>query len=143
MTNPQTPAGRLATSFGRPEEMAVMYAPDVTWHLPRGLAQEPLIGKDAVRAFNQAVWSLSYRPECQIDLLDEVGDERMSAVRFRYRAHMVATDQEYENEYTLFVRADDEGIHEVFEAMDTVRLLDSLRGDPLGASFTRYITQGT
>jgi hypothetical protein len=115
--------------------MAPLYAPDITWTLPRGLSQEPMVGKDAVCAFNRMVWTQSYRPDCEVDILDEVGDEGSSAVRIRYRAHLLGPDQDYENEYTVFVRADDHGIHEVFEDMDTVTLLDALTGKPRGTTF--------
>jgi ketosteroid isomerase-like protein len=140
MPNPTTPAGRLVTAFGNPDHMAAMYADDVTWNLPAGLAQPALVGKEQVRAFNEAVWSLSYRPDCEVDLLDEIGTDGVSAVRFRYRGHLLVTDQPYENEYTVFVHADSDGIHAVFEAMDTVALLEALQGASPGTSFEAFIS---
>jgi ketosteroid isomerase-like protein len=139
VTQPRTPAGRLVSAFGRPAEMAALYAPDITWSLPRGLGQQPMVGIDAVCAFNQMVWTQSYRPDCEVEILDEVGDERASAVRIMYRAHMLMSDQAYENEYQLFVRSDDDGIHEVSERMDTVALLDALTGQPAGTTFAKTL----
>jgi hypothetical protein len=135
VTQPRTPAGRLVSAFGRPEEMATLYALDITWSLPQGLMQQPMVGIDAVCAFNEMVWTQSYRPDCEVEILDEVGDERSSAVRIIYRAHMLMRDQPYENEYQLFVRSDNAGIHEVFERMDTVALLDALTGHRIGTTF--------
>jgi ketosteroid isomerase-like protein len=140
VTQPSTPAGRLVSAFGRPEQMAALYAPDITWSLPRGLMQQPMVGIEAVCAFNQMVWTQSYRPDCEVEILDEVGDEHSSAVRIIYRAHMLMSDQLYENEYQLFVRADDEGIHEVSERMDTVALLDALTGQKIGTTFAAGIS---
>jgi hypothetical protein len=124
-------------AFGRPEEMAAMYAPDITWTLSHGLQQPPLVGMDAVCTFNRMVWTQSYRPDCEVEILDEVGDDNTSAVRITYRAHMLMSDQPYENEYQLFVRSDEAGIHEVFERMDTVALLDALTGQPAGTTFAK------
>jgi hypothetical protein len=139
MTQPRTPAGRLVSAFGRPEEMAALYAPDITWSLPQGLMQQPMVGIDAVRAFNQMVWTQSYRPDCEVQILDEVGDELSSAVRITYRAHMLMSDQVYENEYQLFVRSDSDGIHQVAERLDTVALLDALTGQPAGTTFANAL----
>jgi ketosteroid isomerase-like protein len=140
MSETTTPAGGLVTAFGRPDDMAAMYAPDVTWHLPPGLAQPPIAGIDAVRGFNEMVWTASYSPDCEIEIHDEVGDDHTSAVRFTYRGFSLTTQQHYENQYTVFVRADADGIHEVHEAMDTVFMLDFLLGDQPGASFARFIS---
>ena len=116
-----------------------MYAPDITWTLSHGLQQPPMVGSEAVSAFNRMVWTQSYRPDCDVEILDEVGDDNASAVRIMYRAHMLLSDQPYENEYQLFVRSDEAGIHEVFERMDTVVLLDSLTGQPPGTTFAKTV----
>jgi hypothetical protein len=120
-----TPAGRLVTAFGDVPTMAALYAPDVRWTLSASTPfPRPIKGKAAVTAFNTEVWTAHYRPDCQIEILDEVGDERASAVRFLYRAFAKAAARMYENEYTVFVRSGPEGIEEVFEAFDTALTRD-------------------
>jgi ketosteroid isomerase-like protein len=119
-----TPAGRLVLAFGDVDAMAAMYAPNIEWSLSASLdLPRPMVGSEAVAAFNREVWSRHYRPECAVTILDEVGDEQRSAVRFIYRAHSNVTNTAYENEYTLFVRSGPEGITEVFEALDTLLVM--------------------
>lgn len=124
---PDTPAGRLVRAFGDVERMAAMYAPGIRWSLSASLdLPRPMIGFDAVTAFNREVWSRHYRPDCTVEILDECGDERSSAVRFIYRAHSNVTGTLYENEYTLFARSGPDGITEVFEALDTLAVMKFL-----------------
>jgi ketosteroid isomerase-like protein len=124
-----TPAGRLVLAFGDVEAMAALYAPDVEWSLSASTPYpRPMRGRDAVTAFNREVWTRHYRPDCTVEILDEVGDERASAVRFIYRAQLRSTGQAYENEYTVFVRSGPEGIGEVFEAFDTALARDAIAG---------------
>ncbi len=124
-----TPAGQLVRNFGNAAEMAKMYAPNVEWSLPPSLPfSVPMKGYDAVTAFNRSVWSDVYFEDCTVEILDEVGSESISAVRFIYRARFRATNQPYENEYTLFARHDDRGITEVFESLDLARLAQQAPG---------------
>lgn len=126
----RTPAGRLVSAFGDVDAMSALYAPDVEWSLsPSTPFPRPMKGREAVIAFNREVWTKHYRPDCTVEILDEVGDERGSAVRFIYRAHMIAAGRAYENEYTLFARSGPEGITEVFEALDTLRAGQIARGE--------------
>ena len=131
----RTPAGKLVSAFGDVERMTALYAPDVEWSLMGATPYpRPIKGREAVAAFNREVWTRHYRPDCSVEILDEVGDERASAVRFIYRAHMLAADRPYENEYTVFVRSGPAGIAEVFEGYDTARARDVARGGATAAS---------
>ena len=124
-----TPAGRLVAAFGDVEAMARLYAPDVQWSLSASTpCPRPMVGKAAVTAFNTEVWTAHYRPDCEVEILDEVGDDRASAVRFTYRAYSNAAQRLYVNEYTVFVRSGPDGIEEVFEAFDTALTRDFYRG---------------
>jgi SnoaL-like domain len=127
-----TPAGKLAALFGNVAAMSAMYAPAVEWTISASLGIPRLVGRDAVVAFNTQVWSEHHRPDCSITILDELGDETSSAVRFTYRAWSHFVRDWYENEYTLFVKAGPEGIHSVVEALDTSANLDFLSGHPIG-----------
>ena len=130
MTEPTTPAGRLVAAFGNIDAMAQHYAPDIIWSLPQSAPYDgPIRGRDAVIAFNTEVWTKHYRPDCSVEILDEVGDETNSAVRFVYRAHMNAANRAYANEYTLFARADAQGIRAVFESFDTLQAGRIARGE--------------
>ena len=133
----QTLAGKLVTAFGDIERMSALYAPEVEWHLPKGLNRPAAVGRDAVLAFNREVWTLHYRPQCRVDVLDEIGNETRSAVRFLYKAHSNAINGPYENEYTVFVRSNPSGITHVFEAMDSVLTLELMTGQKPGSSFAR------
>jgi hypothetical protein len=122
-----TPAGRLVSAFGNADAMAKLYAPNVEWSLSASLPfPRPMAGFDRVTAFNREIWTTHYRPDCTVTILDETGDETRSAVRFIYRAHAHANNKTYENEYTLFVRSGPEGITEVFEALDTLFVMQFL-----------------
>ncbi len=127
-----TPAGKLASSFGDVDAMCALYAPDISWKISTSIGIPPMIGRNAVIAFNRQVWTEHHRTDCIIEILDEAGDEAISAVRFLYRAWSHFIGDWYENEYTLFVRARPEGIFSVAEAMDSSANLDFLSGKPIG-----------
>ena len=134
-----TPAGRLVTAFGDIDAMRRLYAEDIEWSLPASLPwPRPIVGKDAVIAFNESTWTESYFPDCSVTIVDEVGDENLSAVRFVYRARFRLSGQAYENEYTLFARSGPHGIREVFEAMDSLSILDQFDGHQPGTAFARF-----
>lgn len=127
----KTPAGKLVLAFGNVERMSSAYAPDIRWSLPASTPfPRPMVGRDAVIAFNNKVWGEVHQRDCEVEILDEVGDATASAVRFLYRAHVIGKEGVYENEYTVFVRSGPEGLYEVFEAFDTVAALDFYRGTP-------------
>lgn len=132
----KTPAGRLASSFGNVEALEALYAPEVEWKISASLGVPHLRGIEAVLAFNRQVWSEHHRgSDCSVVLLDELGDETASAVRFTYRAWSLFAQDWYENEYTLFVRAGPMGILSVVEAFDTAATIDFLAGRPFGSGW--------
>lgn len=133
-----TPAGRLVSAFGDVDKMSALYAPDIEWSLSASLPYpRPMKGREAVIAFNRSVWEDVYFPDCTIEILDEIGGESLSAVRFIYRARYRASGLPYENEYTLFARGGPEGIREVFEALDTLAIFDQMKGEEKGTAFSR------
>ena len=136
----RTPAGKLVCAFGDVEAMAKLYAPDIEWSLPASLPYpRPMRGYDAVVAFNRSVWSESYHPYCEVEILDEAGDDALSAVRFVYRARFRASGAAYVNEYTLFARSGPAGLVAVHEAMDSVAILDQIAGRPVGTVFAQAV----
>jgi hypothetical protein len=130
-----TPARRLAERFGDIEAMAALYAPDIEWTICASLGAPRLIGIDAVSAFNTQVWTEHHRPDCTVTILDEVGDEASSAVRFIYRAFSLLPQDWYENEYTLFVRCGPHGVTRVNEAFDSAATVDFLARRPIGSGW--------
>ena len=62
MTTQPTPACRLVEAFGDCASMAAMYTDEVTWRMNHSLAPNiagPHVGKEAVCAFNEAVFPSS------------------------------------------------------------------------------------
>jgi SnoaL-like domain len=124
----RTPAGQLASAFGNPEKMVSLLAPGVRWTLPFSTPfPRPISGRDAVLETMTKIWTEIYRPDVEVEFLDEVGDDTASAVRFTYKAFALWLGRIYENEYTLFARSGPDGIVEVNEAFDTKRTLDFFR----------------
>ncbi|UVO51038.1 nuclear transport factor 2 family protein [Sphingomonas sp. SUN019] len=132
---PNTPAGRLASRFGDVDAMAALYAPEIEWTISASLGVPRLIGREAVVAFNRQVWTEHHRPDCEVTVLDEAGDDAVSAVRFTYRAWSLFAGDWYENEYTLFVRCGADGIDQVTEAFDTAATIDFLSRRPIGTGW--------
>lgn len=118
----ETPARALAERFGDPDWMAELYDPEIVWTLPKssGKFAGPHVGRDVVLAFNRAVWGKLYFPDVGIDIQEESGDDRMSAVRFIYTARIRPGGEPYEVEYAVFARAVDGKIVEVHEMLDTL-----------------------
>ena len=136
----RTPAGKLVSAFGDVERMSTLYAADIEWSLTAASPfPRPMKGREAVIAFNREVWTQVYRADCTVEILDEVGAERLSAVRFIYQAHMLAAGRLYRNEYTLFARSGPEGIREVFEGFDSAFARDFARGDGGPANTTNHL----
>jgi len=98
-------------------------------------------GFDAVVAFNTGVWSDTYYPDCKVEILDEIGNDSLSAVRFIYNARYRSNGGQYSNEYTLFARCGADGIREVFEALDTAAVLDQMSGGKVGDTFKKFLAQ--
>ncbi|MFC4595805.1 hypothetical protein [Sphingobium tyrosinilyticum] len=126
-----TLAGRLATSFGNPDAIERLLAPNARWSLPAALPfPHPMEGRDLIIGTMRKIWSEIYRPDVAVQILDEIGDDRVSSVRFDYRAFSLDKQGWYANNFTLFARGGPEGATEVFELFDTVRTLDFFRGEP-------------
>ncbi|MEM7429330.1 MAG: nuclear transport factor 2 family protein [Pseudomonadota bacterium] len=135
MTGNPTPARKLVEAFGDCEAMKAMYAEHVTWRLNHSLAPNiagPHSGKDAVCAFNRAVFEKFYKPgSVDVEILDDIGDEASSVVRFNFRATS-ARGNPYAVEYVLFARTTAGRIHEVVELLDTHASNEQHQGRPVG-----------
>lgn len=134
MSSP-TPARRLVEAFGDCEAMAAMYTDDVTWRLSHSLAPNvkgPHVGKDAVSAFNRAVFGKFYeRGSVTVAVHDEIGDESSSVVRFDFRATSTR-GHPYDVEYVLFATTRDGAICEVVELLDTLASAEQHQGNRVG-----------
>ena len=125
-------APQLVERFGDPDTMKELYADDIRWSLSVSLGKiaGPYEGREAVEAFNRRIWDAVYHREVEVEILDDIGDERASAVRFIYRATYRNNGAPYENQYTLFVRSDQGRIQEVFEGLDTLASINAYAGLP-------------
>ncbi|MDJ0768585.1 MAG: nuclear transport factor 2 family protein [Ilumatobacter sp.] len=130
-----TPAGRLVEAFGDCEAMAAMYTDDVTWRLNHSLAPNvkgPHVGKDAVGAFNRAVFGKFYEDgSVTVDIHDEIGDEHASVVRFDFHATS-ARGHAYDVEYVLIATTRDGLVCDVVEVLDTLASNEQHQGNRVG-----------
>lgn len=119
---PQFCDRRVVEAFGNCEALAAMYTDDITWRLNHSLAPNiagPHVGKEATCAFNTAVFTKFYREgTTTVNILDEVGDEASSCVRFNMHA-VAKRGYDYDVEYILFAKTRDGKIYEVVEIMDS------------------------
>jgi len=134
-TRRTTPARRLVEAFGDCSAMAAMYSDAVTWRLNHSLAPNiagPHAGKQAVRAFNEAVFTKFYEPgSAEVEILDEIGNEASSVVRFVFRA-ISRRGNPYNVEYVLFAKTTDGRIHEVVELLDSHASNEQHQGNAIG-----------
>ncbi len=135
MTTQPTPARSLVEAFGDCASMAAMYTDEVTWRMNHSLAPNiagPHVGKEAVCAFNEAVFTKFYEPgSVTVEILDEIGDEASSVVRMVVRA-MSRRGNPYSVEYVLFAKTTDGMIHEVVELLDTHASIEQHQGNAVG-----------
>lgn len=130
-----TPARLLVEAFGDNDAMAALYSDDVQWRLNHSLAPNiagPHIGKEAVSAFNRAVFGKFYEPDsARVEILDELGDESSSVVRFNMRATSTR-GHAYDVEYVLFAKTRDGLICDVVELLDTHASNEQHKGNRVG-----------
>ena len=130
-----TPARKVVEAFGDCEALTAMYTEDVTWRLNYSLPENiagPHIGKDAVSAFNDAVFNKIYDgSKMRVEIQDELGDEASSVVRFYIRAES-RRGNSYDVEYVLFVKTRDGKVCEVVELLDTLASTEQHQGNALG-----------
>ncbi len=130
-----TPARRLVETFGDCSSLEEMYTEHVSWRLNYSLAPNisgPHTGKAAVCAFNHAVFNKFYEPDSvSVEVLDEIGNEASSVVRFIFRA-MSRNGNPYAVEYVLFAKAKDGKIYEVIELLDTLASNEQHQGNAVG-----------
>lgn len=115
-------AARLALSFGNIPSMSALYADDLVWTLPPSLGElsGPFIGREAVLAFNERINQAYEASSMRIEILDDVDMGDLSAARFKFSATMLPSGGFWEDEYLLFVRAQNGKIVEIHERLDTL-----------------------
>jgi len=135
MTATITPARRLVEAFGDCDALEAMYTEDVSWRSSHSRAPNiagPHIGKAAVCAFNHAVFDKFYEPgSVTVEILDEIGDDASSVVRFVFRATS-RRGNPYVVEYVLFAKTTDGKVHEVVELLDTHASNEQHQGKAVG-----------
>ena len=135
MSASSTPARRLVEAFGDCDALAAMYTDEVTWRLNYSLAPNiagPHVGKDAVCAFNRAVFTKFYEPgSVKVEICDEIGDDASSVVRFVFRATS-RRGNPYNVEYVLFAKTAGGLICEVVELLDTLASNEQHQGNAVG-----------
>ena len=112
-----------------------MYTDEVTWRLNYSLAPNiagPHVGKDAVCAFNRAVFTKFYEPgSVKVEICDEIGDDASSVVRFVFRATS-RRGNPYNVEYVLFAKTTGGLICEAVELLDTHASNEQHQGNAVG-----------
>ena len=131
-----TPARALVEAFGDVATMSAMYADDVVWRLNHSLSPKiagPHVGKAAVIAFNEAVFTKFYEEgSTRVEILDEVGDQASSVVRFNFRATSRRSGHPYAVEYVLFAKTVGGRIVDVIELLDTQASTEQHAGNAVG-----------
>lgn len=129
----KTLARQLVEAFGYPETMRKLYADNITWSMSKSLGRMagPYVGRDAVIAFNERVWSSFYLPEGEIEILDDLGNDEVGAVRFNYRTTLRSNGKPYELEYIVFAHGRDGLLTEVFESLDSLGSVNLFADQPV------------
>ena len=139
MIKTPTPARRLVEAFGDCEALADMYTDDVIWRLNYSLPPNiagPHVGKEAVCAFNDAVFNKIYDGSAmRTNIRDEIGDEESSVVRFDIHA-VSRRGNSYDVEYVVFVKTREGKINEVVELLDTLASTEQHAGNAVGVAPT-------
>ena len=130
-----TPSRHLVEAFGNCEMMAKMYSDNVVWRLNHSLAPNiagPHEGKEAVIKFNNAVFYTFYKKNSvSVEILDEIGDEESSVVRFNFHGQS-ARNHVYDVEYVLFAKTKQGLIYDVVELLDTLASNEQHQGNRVG-----------
>ncbi len=131
----KTPARLVVEAFGDCDALAAMYTEDVTWRLNYSLPENiagPHVGKEAVCAFNDAVFNKIYDgSKMRVDIQDEIGDGASSVVRFNIHA-VSRRGNPYDVEYVLFAKTRGGLVCEVVELLDTLASTEQHQGNPVG-----------
>ena len=94
----------------------------------------PHDGKEAVCGFNVAVFTKFYQEgTTTVEILDEIGTEASSVVRFNMRATSRA-GHSYDVEYVLFAKTRDGLVYEVVELMDSQASAEQHQGNAVGVA---------
>ena len=94
----------------------------------------PHEGKEAVCGFNVAVFTKFYQEGTTVvEILDEVGDEASSVVRFNMRA-VSRAGHSYDVEYVLFAKTRSGMVYDVVELMDSQASAEQHQGNAVGVA---------
>lgn len=97
-------------------------------------ATGPHEGKAAVCGFNEAVFTKFYKEGTTVvEILDEIGDQASSVVRFNMRA-VSRAGHSYDVEYVLFAKTRDGLVYDVVELMDSQASAEQHQGNPVGVA---------
>ena len=133
----KTPARRVVEAFGDCAALAAMYTDDVTWRLNYSLPDHiagPHVGKEAVCAFNDAVFNKIYDgSKMRVDIQDEIGDEASSVVRFNIHAESRRGNSD-DVEYVVFAKTRDGLVCDVVELLDTLASTEQHQGNAVGVA---------
>ena len=92
------------------------------------------MGKEAVCGFNEAVFNKFYQAgSTTVEILDEIGDEASSVVRFNMRA-TARSGNSYDVEYVLFAKTRGGLVYEVVEIMDSHASNEQHAGNAVGVA---------
>ncbi|HJQ47609.1 MAG TPA: nuclear transport factor 2 family protein [Amycolatopsis sp.] len=124
-------ARRLVEAFGKPDDIVALLAEEATWWITPATPPEVMRslseGREEIRGNMNRVFGMLYDPATvEAEVHDNIGDERVGAVRITLRAK-TAGGGDYKNEYTLWVHAENGLITKVFEFVDTGEALAQIQ----------------
>jgi ketosteroid isomerase-like protein len=118
----------LVSSFGDPDAIAALVADDVEWWISPAVEVFPhhMVGREMVTETMRFVFGNVYA-DPRVTIHHAIAEEDIAAVRITLRARALGT-VDYENEYSLWVRARDDRIVRVWEYVDLQHATNQLTG---------------
>ena len=111
---------RLVSAFGDADAITALLAPDAQWWITPsvGVIESPTVGRDAISASMQTIFGQLYA-DVRTTMHHALVDDEIGATRFTMVAMALFADgRPYENEYCVWIRAQDGMIVRVWEYLD-------------------------
>ncbi len=125
--NPHQLAQAFADSLGQPRALAELLHPEATWTLPASLGTPVQVGRDAIVAFRERLYSTVLDgSSVTVEVQDVLVTDRSIALRTRMTAN-TRTALPYDNDHTFFLELRDGQVGTVRELLDPAQAVAQLQ----------------